>query len=87
MSVFYNSTPNAPVAAARFKADCLKLIDQMGRDGRPVTVTKRGRPVAVLSPVPQADPVSIVGALQGSVLGYDDPFAPAAPPGDWDAAS
>lgn len=87
MSINHDLNSNAPVAAARFKADCLKLIDQMSRDHRPVTITKRGRPVAVLSPVPQADPVSIVGALQGSVLGYDDPFAPAAPPGDWDAAS
>jgi len=75
------------IPAARFKADCLKVIDQMGRDHRPVTVTKRGRPVATVSPVDVAKTPSIIGALSGTVLRYDDPFAPAAAASDWDAAS
>ena len=40
------------VSAADFKAKCLCIIKQMGSDGHPVTITKRGRPVAVLSPLP-----------------------------------
>lgn len=31
------------VSASEFKAKCLKLIDEMQKDGEPVTVTKRGR--------------------------------------------
>jgi hypothetical protein len=30
-------------------------------------------------------PVTIIGAMRGSVLRYDDPFAPAADPDDWHA--
>lgn len=30
------------VAASRFKAECLRLIQQMQKDGEPVTVTRRG---------------------------------------------
>lgn len=75
------------IGAARFKAECLQLIDQMSRDHEPVTITKRGKPVAMLKPIEPIKPVSIIGALQGSVLRYDDPFAPAADPEDWAAES
>lgn len=75
------------VAAAEFKATCLRLIDEMNEDGQPITITKRGRPVAVLTPVVEkaAAKKGIVGAMKGSVLRYDDPFAPAIDPGEWEA--
>jgi prevent-host-death family protein len=73
------------IGAARFKAECLKLIDQITEDHEPVTITKRGKPVAVLNPIASKEPVSILGALQGTVLRYDDPFASAADPADWNA--
>ena len=75
------------IGAAEFKATCLRVIKQMGRDGEPVTITNRGRPVAVLSPAPASGArPSIIGAMRGSVLGYDEPFAPATDPSDWNAA-
>ncbi len=73
------------IGAARFKAECLRVIDQMSQDNMPVTITKRGRPVAILSPIIPAAPASVIGALRGSVLRYDDPFSPAADPEDWTA--
>jgi len=72
------------VGAAEFKARCLRLIKQMNQDGEPLTVTNRGRPVAILSPVPErARSASIIGAMAGTVLAYDDPLAPAADPSEW----
>ena len=74
------------IPAAAFQAKCLRLINEMSQDGEPVTITNRGRPVAVLSPVrPELAERSIVGAMKGSVLAYDDPFQPAAEPSDWNA--
>ena len=74
------------IGAAEFKARCLRVISQMNKDGRPVTITKRGRPVAVLHPVePPDENPSIIGAMRGSVLAYHDPFRPAADPSDWSA--
>ncbi len=78
--------PMKSIGAARFKAECLRVIDQMNRDREPVTITKRGRPVAVLTPVVASEPKSIIGALKGSVIRYDDPFAPATEATDWNAA-
>ncbi len=76
---------NKIVAATQFKAQCLRVIDQMNRDHEPVTITKRGRPVAMLTPIAASGSRPIVGALRGSVLRYDDPFSPVGEPGDWNA--
>ena len=74
------------VSAAEFKAKCLRIIQEMGSDGRPVTITRRGRPVAILSPLPKESGVSpFVGMMRGTVLAYEDPLAPAASPSDWSA--
>jgi prevent-host-death family protein len=74
------------VGAAEFKATCLRLIDEMASDGQPVTITKRGKAVAVLTPAPDlAKPKSLFGAMAGTVLRYDDPFGPATDISDWDA--
>ena len=72
------------ISATEFRAKCLRIIQQMGRDGRPVTITRRGRPVALLSPLPPAEAAPpFVGMMRGTVLGYDAPFSPGAPPSDW----
>jgi prevent-host-death family protein len=77
--------PVKTVPATQFKAECLRLIDEISRDRQPVTITKRGRAVAVLTPIAEESPASIIGALRGSVLRFDEPFAPVLDPEDWDA--
>jgi prevent-host-death family protein len=77
--------PPKTVPATQFKAECLRLIDEMNRDRQPVTITKRGRAVAVLTPIAAGPPPSIIGALRGSVLRFDDPFDPVLDPKDWNA--
>lgn len=42
---------NRYVAAAEFKANCLRLMDEVARQRRPIIITKRGKPVARLVPV------------------------------------
>ena len=74
------------VAASTFQANCLRLINEMREDGEAVTITNRGTPVAVLSPVqPERETRSIIGAMKGTVLAYDNPFGPAVDPSTWDA--
>ena len=73
------------VPATAFKAECLRLIDEMREDGETVIVTKHGKPVAMVSPLRQDETGGIVGALSGSVLRYDDPFAPAVEDDAWNA--
>lgn len=49
------------ISAARFKAECLGLLDQVARTKRGLTVTKRGKPVAKL--VPLEEPRSLAGSV------------------------
>lgn len=51
------------ISAAEFKAKCLKLMDDVARTRRPITITKRGKPVARLLP-PEAP------AARSSLFGY-----------------
>jgi prevent-host-death family protein len=74
--------PGEEIAAGRFKAVCLQLLDEVAQTRRPVTVTKRGRPVARLVPVDP--PTPLFGALAGSIGRYDDLIAPIDE--EWDAA-
>ena len=40
------------VSATEFKAKCLRLLDDV-EEGASITVTRRGRPVAVVGPAPK----------------------------------
>ncbi len=53
------------VPAGEFKARCLQLLDEVAASGRALTITKRGRPVARVVPMPPEG--SLYGALAGSV--------------------
>lgn len=59
----YNVTMKQ-VAAAKFKEQCLALLDQVGPDG--IVITKRGRPVAKLIPL-GADSAGLIGSLKGKI--------------------
>jgi prevent-host-death family protein len=52
--------------AAEFKARCLRVMGQVSRTRRPVTITKRGRPVARLVPV-DSDSEPFLDSLGGQV--------------------
>lgn len=72
------------VPAAVFKAECLRLMDEVARTGQPVVITKHGKPVAQLVPVPAA-PESLFGYMRDTVTIKGDVIAPAGE--SWDAES
>src|SRR5271170_7693721 len=54
------------IPAAVFKAECLKLMDEVARTGQPIVITKHGKPVAQLVPVP-AQPESLFGYMKDTL--------------------
>ena len=66
------------LSAAEFKTRCLRILKEMNRDGGAVTITNRGRPVAVLSTVPASEQThsGFIGLLRTTVVKYEDPFEP-----------
>jgi len=73
------------VSKSRFKAQALELFRQMEASGEPLVMTDHGRPTLEVRPyrpaLPAADPLE---ELRGSVLRFDDPFAPVGK-NDWEA--
>lgn len=50
------------IAAGKFKAECLALLDQVAATGEELVVTKRGKPVARVVPV--EEPPSLRGSIR-----------------------
>lgn len=49
------------IAASRFKAQCLALLDEVADTGQGLVITKRGKPVARL--IPLEPPESLEGSV------------------------
>jgi len=57
---------NKYVAATEFKANCLRLMDEVAQQRRPIIITKRGKPVAKLVPV-EEKVIDLFGRMAGSI--------------------
>jgi len=55
------------VSATEFKAKCLAYLDEIEEHGGPITITRRGRPVAVLGRAKRAAWKSPANSLAGKV--------------------
>lgn len=60
--------PIRSMAASEFKAKCLEVLDRVEKEGSAYVVTKRGRPVAKVVPIPAQKPRT----LRGSVTYHED---------------
>jgi prevent-host-death family protein len=59
------------IAAGEFKAKCLRILDEVNKTREPVTVTKRGKPVARVVPIP-AESWSGYGIAKGTISYAED---------------
>ena len=50
------------IPAAKFKEQCLSLLDRVDEDG--IVITKRGKPVAKLIPI-RIESAELIGKLKG----------------------
>ncbi len=69
------------IAAAKFKEQCLSLLDRLGPDG--IIITKHGKPVALLFPA-EASSAQLIGCLKGKLRVKGDLFSTGL---NWDAES
>jgi len=72
------------MTAAKFKAQCLAVMEEVYSTRSPVLITKRGRPVAKLVP-PDNSADEFIGRLQGVVKVVGDIESPIEPPETWEA--
>ena len=78
--------PPQTISVSRFKATCLRLIEEIRQTGEPLVITKRGVPVAQIGPPPPDEvPGTWLGCMRGSVEILGDIEAPAVEPAEWEA--
>lgn len=70
------------ISASRFKAGCLKIMDEVNVRREPVLITKKGKAVARLVPV-EGPATEIFGCLSGELEIDGDITAPVTPPARW----
>ena len=67
------------MAAGEFKARCPAILDEVAASKRPLIITKRGRPVAKVVPLAEAEPLP----RKGLIVRQGDLISPIGSP--WDA--
>jgi prevent-host-death family protein len=72
------------IAAGKFKAHCLSMIEEVSATREPVLITKRGRPVAKLVAA-EKNADNFIGRLEGIIQIVGDIESPVTPLEDWDA--
>lgn len=73
------------IRASEFKAKCLAILDEVAQTGEPVTILKRGRPVARLVPPALGQSEYPQRALLGTVEILGDVVEPVLPAEEWEA--
>ena len=69
------TAPARVVKAGEFKAKCLELMDSVAESGGTIVITKRGKPVAQLSPV-IAKPATLFGYMKEQIEFVGDAVTP-----------
>ena len=75
------------INASEFKAKCLALLDQVNATREAITILKRGRPVAQLTPPLLPEQGYPQDELRGSVQVLGDIVSPVLPAATWEAES
>lgn len=72
------------IAISKFKATCLRLLERVKNTGEPLLVTKKGDPIAVVTPPPR--PIkkkSSFGSMKGTIKICGDIISPL-PEDEWE---
>ena len=73
------------ISISKFKATCLAVLERVRRTGKPVVVTKHGKPVAeVVPPTPEPPGKDWLGSMRGRGRVVGDIVAPAVEPEEWE---
>ena len=71
---------------SKFKATCLAALERVRRTGRPLRITRFGKPIAdIVPPAPAAADPTWLGAMRGTATIVGDITVPTNELASWDA--
>ena len=74
------------MAISKFKATCLATLERVRRTGRPLRVTRFGKPIAdIVPPSPERPQREWLGSLRGTLEIRGDILAPSSELATWEA--
>jgi prevent-host-death family protein len=77
------------IPISRFKAACLSLLRQVKKTGKTILVTRKGEPIALVTPPPlrplPLNPESWPGTMRKSISIKGDIISPVLDESDWEA--
>ncbi len=79
-----SSSDAVSLPISEFRKQCLTLLPAMAETGGEIIVTRRGRPVAVVSPVRKWNSGSVFGLYADGDISYSDPTEPYFSNEEWD---
>jgi prevent-host-death family protein len=75
------------IQISKFKAQCLRLLDEVNRTGESLMITRNSKPLAVINPVPVKKTRAGFGIAKGTAKIKGDIIAPVVEPSEWEILS
>lgn len=74
------------IAVSKFKATCLAVLQEVRKTGRPILITRFGKPVAEVRPAAQSEPpASRLGCMAGTAEITGDIISPTWDESEWES--
>ena len=75
------------IQISTFKAECLRLLDEVSRTKEGLTVTRHGKPLVVIQPIEENQPRKGFGIAKGTIEIKKDIIEPPTDLSDWEVLS
>ena len=73
------------ITISKFKATCLRLLDNVKKTGNPLLVTRKGEPIALVTPPPPPPKTKAwLGSMKDTVKITGDIISPVLDEKDWE---
>jgi prevent-host-death family protein len=72
------------IQVSKFKAQCLRLLDEVNRTGESLTITRNGKPLAIINPITVTKTRANFGIAKETAKIKGDLITPVIELSDWE---
>ena len=72
------------IPISKFKATCLRLLDNVKKTGNSILVTRKGEPIALVIPPPPPKTHTWLGCMKGKIKITGDIISPVVDEKEWE---